>query len=70
MEQLPQDWSVSATLYGVNSANFLNGSKPVDSYQTLDARVAKESIRLLELPAAAHENVMGKNLLRLLKLAP
>lgn len=42
MEQLPQDWSVSATLYGVNSANFLNGSKPVDSYQTLDARVAKK----------------------------
>lgn len=42
MEQLPRDWSVAATLYGVNSANFLNGSKPVDSYQTLDARVAKK----------------------------
>lgn len=34
----------------------------------LDARVAMESIRLLELSKAAHENVMGKNVLRLLKL--
>ena len=34
----------------------------------LDARVAVESIRLLELPKKAHENVMGNNILRLLKL--
>ena len=34
----------------------------------LDARVARELIRLLGLPKAAHENVMGGNILRLLKL--
>ena len=42
MEQLPRDWSISATLFGVNAATFLNGSKQVDRYQTMDARVAKK----------------------------
>lgn len=42
MEQLPRDWSISTTLFGVNAATFLNGSKQVDRYQTLDARVAKK----------------------------
>lgn len=35
----------------------------------LDARVAKESIRLLELSKPDYENVMGKNILRLLKIS-
>ena len=34
----------------------------------LDARVAVELIRLLDLPEKSRENVMGKNILRLLKL--
>ena len=34
----------------------------------LDARVAMESIRLLGLPKKEHEDVMGKNILRLLKM--
>ncbi len=42
MESLPQDWSVSATLFGVNSARWLDGSERVSNYQTLDARVAKK----------------------------
>jgi iron complex outermembrane receptor protein len=41
-EALPRDWSVSATLYGVNSARWFSGSERVDSYQTLDARIAKK----------------------------
>ncbi|WP_430434671.1 TonB-dependent receptor plug domain-containing protein [Methyloversatilis sp.] len=42
MEVLPQDWSVSATLFGVNSARWFNGSERIDAYQTLDARIAKK----------------------------
>lgn len=42
MEQLPRDWSVAATLFGVNGMNPLNGSEPIDRYQTMDARVAKK----------------------------
>lgn len=36
----------------------------------LDARVARESIRLLGLDAAASERVLGGNILRLLKIHP
>jgi iron complex outermembrane recepter protein len=42
MEELPRDWSVSATLFSVNSATWLSGSKEIDAYQTLDARIAKK----------------------------
>lgn len=42
MEALAHDWSISATLYGVNSARWFSGSERVDSYQTLDARIAKK----------------------------
>ena len=41
-EALPRDWSISATLHGVNSARWFSGSERVDSYQTLDARIAKK----------------------------
>jgi iron complex outermembrane receptor protein len=41
-EALPRDWSFSATLYGVNSARWFSGSERIDSYQTLDARIAKK----------------------------
>ena len=36
----------------------------------LDARVAVEIVRLLELPPEQHARVMGKNILKLLKIAP
>jgi len=42
MEQFSHDWSIAATLFGVNSAHYLNGSKRVRAYQTMDARVAKK----------------------------
>lgn len=42
MEQFRHDWSIAATLFGVNSAHYLNGSKRVRAYQTMDARVAKK----------------------------
>lgn len=42
MEQLPGDWSLSATLFGVNGMTPLNGSKPISAYQTLDARLARK----------------------------
>ncbi|MBC7205778.1 MAG: TonB-dependent receptor, partial [Methyloversatilis sp.] len=32
----------SATLFGVNSARWFNGSERIDAYQTLDARIAKK----------------------------
>ncbi len=41
MESLPRDWSVSATLFGVNSTRWFSGGERVQSYQTLDARVAR-----------------------------
>lgn len=42
MEQLPREWSVSATLFGVNGMTPLNGSQPIKRYQTMDARLAKK----------------------------
>lgn len=42
MEQFSHDWSIATTLFGVNSARYLNGSKRVRAYQTVDARVAKK----------------------------
>ena len=42
MEQFSHDWSIATTLFGVNSAQYLNGSKRVRAYQTMDARVAKK----------------------------
>ncbi|MDP3457315.1 TonB-dependent siderophore receptor [Methyloversatilis sp.] len=41
-ELLPRDWSVSATLFGVNAAQVLNGSERIDAYQSIDARIAKK----------------------------
>lgn len=41
-EALPREWSISATLHGVNSARWFSGSERVDNYQTLDARIAKK----------------------------
>jgi iron complex outermembrane receptor protein len=42
MEQFSHDWSIAATLFGVNAAQYLNDSERTDSYRTLDARVAKK----------------------------
>ncbi len=42
MEALPQDWSVSATLFGVGHARWRDNSKRIDDYHSLDARLAKK----------------------------
>lgn len=42
MEALPDNWSVSATLFGVNSARWFSGSERVDGYRTVDARIARK----------------------------
>ena len=42
MEMLPSDWSISSTLFGVNSARWFSGSERIDAYQTWDVRVAKK----------------------------
>lgn len=39
---LPSDWSISSTLFGVNSARWFSGSERIDAYQTWDVRVAKK----------------------------
>lgn len=33
---------MSATLFGVNAAQVLNGSERIDAYQSIDARIAKK----------------------------